>query len=148
MKNSVVLTNSEFSKKAIYKSLGVKARILYPPVETKKFSSFAKLKNRNDIIIVLSRIVPYKNIENAIAVARILKQNNIGKEMRIIGNLYDDSYIIRNYYSKLLNMVKTNQLDDFISFQINLPFDKLMKTVRAASVYMPLDPGSILEFLQ
>lgn len=141
MKNSLVLTNSQFSKKAIKDMVGVEAEVLYPPVETKKFQSLAKSKNRDDVILVLCRIVPYKTIENAISIAKILKKNKVGKEMRIIGNMYDDNYVIRNYYSKLLKMVKYAQLDDFVSFRINLNINKLIENMRDASVYLHTQSG-------
>jgi alpha-1,2-mannosyltransferase len=141
MKNSRVLTNSEFSKKAIKNVVGVDAQVLYPPVETEKFQSLAESKTRDDIILVLSRIVPYKTIEKAIYIAKILKQNKVGKEMKIIGNMYDDDYMIGNYYSKLLKMVNDNSLDDFISFGINLNFNKLIENMRDASVYLHTQSG-------
>lgn len=136
IENSTVLTNSEFSKKAIYERLGVSAKVLYPPVETRKFRSVASSKDRDNIILVLCRIVPYKTVENAISIAKILKQNKVGEKMIIIGNMYDDDYITRNYYTELIKMVRQAQLDEFVSFQINLPLDIVIENMRKSSIYL------------
>jgi glycosyltransferase involved in cell wall biosynthesis len=137
MRNSVVVTNSEFSKKAIAEELGIEALVLNPPVDIEPFRNAALISNyREDIVLVLSRIVPYKRIENAIAVAKILKENNIGKGMKIIGNLYDDDFLVGNYYSQLLKMIKEYSLEDYVSFEINVNFEKIMDTMRHAKVYL------------
>jgi glycosyltransferase involved in cell wall biosynthesis len=142
MDNSVVLTNSRFSKYAIKKALGVEARVLYPPVDTENFRSLALNSNyRDDIILVICRIVPSKKIENAISIAKILKQMNTGKRISIIGNMYDGDLIAHNYYRELRQMVKINDLSDFVTFQINLSRDKLIENMRRASVYLHTREG-------
>jgi glycosyltransferase involved in cell wall biosynthesis len=137
MRNSTVVTNSEFSKKAILEELGIEALVLSPPVDIERFRNRALIsKHREDIVLVLSRIVPYKKIENAVAVAKILKGNNIGKGMKIIGNLYDDDFVVGNYYSQLLQMVKEYNLEDYVSFEINVNFEKIIDIMRHAKVYL------------
>lgn len=137
MRNSVVITNSGFSKKAIAEELGIEAQILNPPVDIEPFRNRALISNqREDIVLVLSRIVPYKKIENAIAVAKLLKENDMGKGMKIIGNLYDDDFVIGSYYSLLLQMVKKHNLEDYVSFEINANFEKIMDVMRSAKVYL------------
>jgi glycosyltransferase involved in cell wall biosynthesis len=137
MRNSVVLTNSEFSKKAIAEELEIEARVLSPPVDIERFRNGALTSNeREDIVLVLSRIVPYKKIENAIAVAKILKENKIGKGMKIIGNLYDDDFVISNYYSYLLQMVKECNLEDYISFETSINLEKIIESMRHAKIYL------------
>ena len=142
MENSLVLTNSRFSKNAIKKALGVEARVLYPPVDTENFRSLALNSNhRDDTILVICRIVPYKKIENAISIAKILKQMNTGMRLIIIGNMYDGGLVAHNYYRKLRRMVKINGLSDFVTFQINLSRDKLIENMRRASVYLHTREG-------
>ena len=43
---------------------------------------------RNDTVVVISRIAPHKQIENTIKLAKMLKDKKIGNEMKIVGNLY------------------------------------------------------------
>jgi glycosyltransferase involved in cell wall biosynthesis len=87
---------------------------------------------RNDIILVISRIAPHKKIENAIKLAKILKDNNIGKGMKIVGNLY---YYYSDYYSELKQMVLGLGLTDYITFEINASLDKLLSIIRESRVY-------------
>jgi glycosyltransferase involved in cell wall biosynthesis len=137
MRNSVVITNSGFSKKAIAEELGIEAQVLSPPVDVEPFRNRALFSNqREDIVLVLSRIVPYKKIENAVEIAKILKENEMGKGMKIIGNLYDDDFVIGSYYSQLLQMVKEYNLEDYVSFEINVNFEKIMDVMHHAKIYL------------
>lgn len=111
MKNSTVITNSEFSRKAIFEAFDgssdsgrriEEVQVLRPPVDVDTFrrvllSSTNKIED--DIVIVVSRLDKQKKIENAIRLAKLLKQNNIGSGMKIIGNI-DYNYDL-NYYLSL-----------------------------------------------
>jgi glycosyltransferase involved in cell wall biosynthesis len=142
MRNSVVLTNSEFSKKAILQELEIEALVLSPPVEIEPFRNKALLSDHKDnIVLVLARVVPYKKIENAIAVAKILKKNNIAKGMKIMGNLYDDDFVVGDYYYTLIEMVKDYDLADYISIEINVNIKKVIEVMRHSKVYLHTAPG-------
>jgi glycosyltransferase involved in cell wall biosynthesis len=137
MRNSTVITNSEFSRRAIVNALGLdNIYILSPPIDIETFHNVALMANgdyeRNDIILVISRIAPHKKIENAIKLAKILKDNNIGKGMKIVGNLY---YYYYDYYSELKQMVLSLGLADYITFEINASLDKLLSIIRESRVY-------------
>jgi glycosyltransferase involved in cell wall biosynthesis len=142
MKNSIVITNSDFSRRAIVNALGLKdVRILNPPIDIETFRNHASMTNvvddgdddrRQDIIIVISRIAPHKKIENAIKVAKILKDNNIGRGMKIVGNLY--TYFL-DYYSDLKQMVIDLSLNDYITFEVNASLDKLLSIVQESRVF-------------
>jgi glycosyltransferase involved in cell wall biosynthesis len=86
----------------------------------------------NDIILVISRIAPHKKIENAIKLAKILKDNNIGKGMKIVGNLY---YYFFDFYSDIKQMVLDLGLTDYITFEINASLEKLLSIIRQSRVY-------------
>ena len=150
MRNSTIVTNSEFSRKAILNAFGIdfnsKIHIQSPPIDIETFSSYSVLMHekeekekddeyahewKDDIILTVSRIAPYKEIENAIKLARILKNRNIGKEMIIVGNLYN--YF--EYYSKLKQMVVDLGLTDYVKFEINASLDKLLAIMRKSKVY-------------
>ena len=137
MRNSTVITNSEFSRRAIVNALGLyNIYILSPPIDIETFRDVALMTNgdneTNDIILVISRIAPHKKIENAIKLAKILKDNNVGKEMKIVGNLY---YYFFNYYSELKQMVLDLGLTDFVTFEINARLDKLISIIRESRIY-------------
>jgi glycosyltransferase involved in cell wall biosynthesis len=137
MRNSTVITNSEFSHRAIVNAFGLdNIYILSPPIDIETFRNVALMANgddeRNDIILVISRIAPHKKIENAIKLAKILKDNNIGKGMKIVGNLY---YYYFDYYSELKQIVLGLGLTDYITFEINASLDKLLSIIRESRVY-------------
>ena len=138
MRNSTVITNSEFSRRAIVNAFGLdNIYILNPPIEIETFRNVALMANgdddeTNNIILVISRIAPHKKIENAIKLAKILKDNNVGKGMKIVGNLY---YYFFDYYSELKQMVLDLGLTDYITFEINASLDKLLSIIRESRVY-------------
>ena len=137
MKNSLVVTNSEFSCRAIVNIFRLDdVRILSPPIDIETFHNTALITNGyneiKDTILVISRIAPHKKIENAIKLAKILKDNNIGKGMKIVGNLYQYFF---DYYSGLQQMVLQLDLTDYISFEINVSLDKLLSIMRDSSIY-------------
>jgi len=86
---STVLTNSEFSRKAILSAFpSSQIQILYPPVDVDIFRSQSlESIERKDIILVISRFDSAKQIKKALSLARILKKRNIGTHMLIVGSL-------------------------------------------------------------
>jgi glycosyltransferase involved in cell wall biosynthesis len=145
MRNSTILTNSEYSRKAILDTYGIDdAIVLSPPVDVDTFRNLALSSSssppsidddddgREDIILVLSRIDPEKNIENAINFAKTLNENKIGKGMIIAGSL--DPYFY-GYYNKLKKMVMDLNLNDYITFEIDASFDKLLSVMRRCKAY-------------
>jgi glycosyltransferase involved in cell wall biosynthesis len=138
MRNSAILTNSEYSKKAIFDAYGMDdAIVLSPPVEVDTFRNSALLSpngdnERENVILVVSRIDPSKNIENAINFAKLLKENKIGKGMIIAGSL--DHYF-DGYYNKLKEMIMDLKLFDYVTFEINVSLDKLVSFMKKSKVY-------------
>ena len=142
MRNSTIVTNSEFTRNIIVEAFGTDYNsicILRPPIDVDTFR-YAKLiseqdydayyHNRDDIVIVISRIAAHKEIENAIKLAKILKDRNIGKGMIIIGNLYN--YF--EYHAYLKQMIIELGLTDFIAFEINASLDRLIDLMRKSNI--------------
>ncbi len=139
MVNSTVLTNSNFSRKAILKSFGVDSAVLPPPVDVDIFRNACLTSNsRDDSILVISRFHPSKKIENVIHLAKLLHQNELGTEMNIVGNMLPDGL---GYFNYLNNLVKHYELEDFVRFEINLRFDRLLDLMRRSKVYVHPLPG-------
>ncbi|HZB99542.1 MAG TPA: glycosyltransferase, partial [Nitrososphaeraceae archaeon] len=137
VRNSTVITNSEFSRKAVVNAFGLdQIYVLSPPVDIETFR-YVSVKRKsgdemNGFILVISRIAPHKEIENAIKLAKILKDNNIGKGMKIVGNLY---HYFFDYYSELKQMVVALGLTDYITFETNANLDKLLSVIGESIVY-------------
>jgi glycosyltransferase involved in cell wall biosynthesis len=139
MLNSTVLTNSEFSRKAIFKTFGVDSAILPPPVDVDIFRNSCLASNvRNDSILVISRFHPSKKIENVIHLAKLLSQNEVGTCMNIVGNMSLDGIGYINY---LKDLVRHYGLEDFVKFDINVKFDRLLDLMRRSKVYIHPLPG-------
>lgn len=137
--NSTVLTNSEFSRKAIFKTFGVDSTIIPPPVDVDIFRNRCLAsKVRDDSILIISRIHPTKKIENAIHLAKLLRQNNIGTSMNIVGNMSPDG---TGYFNYLKDLVRNYGLEDFVRFEINVRFDRLLDLLCRSKVYLHPLPG-------
>ena len=133
MKNTLVLTNSGYTRKAISNAFNIDAKILYPPVDVETFQEIAlKSNQRDDMVLVISRIAPDKQIENAIEVARIMRSRGIGKIMTIAGNLH---YYDLQYYQQMKNMIADYDLSDYVSLQTNISFSRLIQLMQLAKVY-------------
>ncbi len=133
MKNTLVLTNSQYTCRAIFNAFNIDAKILYPPVDIDTFREEAsRSAQREDMTLVVSRIAPDKQVENAIEVARIMRGRGIGKVMVIAGNLH---YYDHRYCQELNKMIANYDLSDYISLQINISFSKLIQLMQLAKVY-------------
>jgi glycosyltransferase involved in cell wall biosynthesis len=133
MKNTLVLTNSEYTRRAIFNAFNIDAKILYPPVDIDTFREIASgSTQREDMTLVISRIAPDKQVENAIEVARIMRGRGIGKDMIIAGNLHHYDH---RYYQKLKKMIADYDLSNYINLQINISFSKLIQLMQLAKVY-------------
>jgi glycosyltransferase involved in cell wall biosynthesis len=141
IRNSTVLTNSEHSRKAIYKTFKIDSTVLSPPVDVDLFRKavlFSSMNQRDDTILVISRFHPSKKVENAIRLAELLKQKGIGRSMKIVGNL---SPHMIGYYSYLRQMVQDQDLLDYVTFHVNVSFNKLLSLMSKSKVYFHPLPG-------
>jgi glycosyltransferase involved in cell wall biosynthesis len=139
MLNSTILTNSEFSRKAIFKTFDVDSTILHPPVDVDIFRKACLASNiRDDSLLVISRFHPSKRIENAIHLAKLLRQNEVGTCMNIVGNMPPDGI---GYFNYLSDLVRHYGLEDFVRFEINVRFDRLLDLMRRSKVYVHPLPG-------
>src|SRR5215204_5447111 len=142
MKNSTLLANSEYTRNTIFKTYGIDdAIVLYPPVDVDTFRNLAlssSYDERDDIILVVSRIDPLKKIENAINLAKLLKENKIGKGMKIVGS-FDPYYY--DYYCHIKKIIEDFNLIDFVTIEIDVSFDKLLSFMKKSKVYFHPRPG-------
>jgi glycosyltransferase involved in cell wall biosynthesis len=137
--NSTVLTNSDFSRRAIFKTFGVDSTVLPPPVDVHTFRKACTASEvRDDSILVISRFHPNKKIENAIHLANLLHQNDLGTCMNIVGNMPPDGI---GYFNYLNRLVKHYGLENYIKFDTNLGFNRLLELMRRSKVYVHPLPG-------
>lgn len=140
LRNSAIITNSEFSRKAIVDLLktdgGRQPAIIAPPVSVEEFQKSGPFSpSRSDIVLVVSRINRSKKLENAVMLASILKSQKAGKKMVIAGNLSPDDYQGCRYYNYLLDLVEECGVSDYVTFKLNCELKKLGSLMRKSKVY-------------
>jgi glycosyltransferase involved in cell wall biosynthesis len=135
MKNTIIVTNSEFSKQAIENCYGnVVLSVLSPPVDVDIFRKFALTnQSRENIIIVLSRYSPDKKIESAIRIAKVLQQVHKNYKMIIIGNIIKDNY---DYYRYLQSLISLSKLNDHVKLYLNVPLNNLLQLMATSKILL------------
>lgn len=107
--------------------------VIPPPVSVEEFRRTALHScEREDFIVVISRFNPRKKLENAVALAHLLKKQNIGKGMIMAGGLMPQD---RNYYDQIVNMIKTSGVSDYVRLEVNATSEMLKSILRKGKVY-------------
>ncbi len=101
----VIATNSEFSREAIKKYLGIDAKVVYPPVDIDVFINGNEVA-REDRVVSCGRFAPEKNYEFIIDVASHLPQY----EFVIIGA--SSGRVSSAYYNKLMRLVRSKGVEN------------------------------------
>jgi glycosyltransferase involved in cell wall biosynthesis len=141
IRNSTLTTNSEYSRCAIQKIFDIDSIVLSPPVNIDTFRNsvlFNPFGNRKNMIMVISRLHPSKKVENAIILARLLKQNKIKVKTEIVGNLSPNEI---GYYNYLKDMIQKYNLENYVTIHINVLFTKLVDLMRQCKLYFNQCPG-------
>jgi glycosyltransferase involved in cell wall biosynthesis len=132
-RSNLILTNSKFSREAIREALpGVQPYVLYPPVDTERFSSAYNhpTDSREATVLVVSRFSPEKRIENAIKIAHLLG----GKiKFQIIGSLAPAN---RAYFKRLQQMIQIYSLSQTVNLTPNASNQELIDSMSKSIVYL------------
>jgi len=129
--NSLILTNSIFSKKAIRKYTGKNAIIVYPPVDVENFAYAAKSDMRENLVVSCGRYSPEKNYEFILEVAEKLKDRPI--RFIIVGSL--SGRTSREYYKKLEKIRRAKKLKN-VELLKNLDLSGLIELYGKAKIYL------------
>jgi alpha-1,2-mannosyltransferase len=136
LRSSTVISNSKFTRRVISRAFGIDSIVLSPPVDVALFRKAAFLssysRSRKDSILVISRFHPTKKIENAIKLAKLLKQYKFGTEMKIVGNIPPKR---DGYYLYLRHLVDRYNLEDYVTIEANVSFSRLLDLMRESKVY-------------
>ena len=135
MRNTLIITNSQFSKQAIENNYGkVVLSILSPPVDVETYRQVALCNpSQENTIIVVSRYSPDKKIETAIRIARILHKFLKNFKMIIIGNIHEDNY---EYYRYLQSLISIYKLNENVKLHLNVPFNNLVKLMARSKILL------------
>ncbi len=137
IRNTTVLTNSNFSKRAIeqYYGLTVKPIVVYPPVDVEKFCKIAlRPGDKENIILVISRFSPDKKIENAIEIGKILiNELKIDAKIIVVGNIAKEDH---QYLEELKRLIGQYNLDNNFTVEVGISFEQLLELLRKSKVYL------------
>ena len=131
-RSSLILTNSEFSRKAIREAFeDVHPYLLYPPVDTARFShAYSQSINAREAkVLVVARFSPEKQIENAITVAHLLRGSI---KFQIVGSLTPAN---RPYFKMLQDMIDTYSLTQTVTLTPNASNEELIDAMSKSMIY-------------
>jgi glycosyltransferase involved in cell wall biosynthesis len=131
-RSSLILTNSAFSREAIKEAFAyVHPYVLYPPVDTERFShAYSQPINTREVkVLVVARFSPEKQIENAITVAHLLGGN---MKFQIVGSLTPAN---RPYFKMLQNMIETYGLTQTVTLTPNASNEELIDAMSKSMIY-------------
>ena len=123
----LILTNSRFSATIIERFLGVKALVLYPPVDIEKYLPLSRNRNRENIVVTVSRIDPEKNLDVVLEVAKEVRR----AKFIIMGTI--GSY---NYYLHLIKKLKDLKLKDRVKIMPNVNEKLKIEVLKRAKIYL------------
>jgi glycosyltransferase involved in cell wall biosynthesis len=136
MRHTIVITNSHFSKGAIEEQYGsIKPVVIYPPAEVDKFRNISlHSSKRENIILVVSRFSPDKQLENVIEICKILvKDVKIKARMVLVGNIAAGD---KKYLEELMRSIRNYDLENNIHFEVDVSFDRLLELMGKSKVYL------------
>jgi glycosyltransferase involved in cell wall biosynthesis len=129
-KNQLVLANSGFTSRAIEESLGIHAKVLYPPVSSMFFQSndFGEA-DREDLVVTVGRIDAGKRLETIPRIASILRKEKM--KFVILGFSHSEEALrIINEEIRKLDVTKN------VSLKLDISREEMANTFKNAKVYL------------
>jgi glycosyltransferase involved in cell wall biosynthesis len=112
--------------------------VIFPPVESRTIAKNVTLEsNRDDVIIILSRISREKKIEYGILITKLLHQFfSSNAKLFVIGSLNDIAY-----YQYLKNLTKKMRLENYVKFFLDVDEEMKVKLLSKGKVLFHPMPG-------
>ncbi len=134
--SSLVIANSKFNKCMIRRCMNRDAWVVYPPVNIQKFTHVGRNRDRENIVVVVSRFLPEQNLDYIPKLARLVRNSNF----LIIGPSGTTS---KRTLGKLGKMIVELAVEDRVEIVTNQPFSKFLEVLSTAKVFlrtMPYEP--------
>ncbi|HKR74638.1 MAG TPA: glycosyltransferase [Candidatus Nitrosocosmicus sp.] len=141
IRNSFLITNSNYSKTAIQREYNKNdVIVLSPPIDVDTIISKVKLNQRFDSlnssdanrILVICRIEPSKKIESVIYLAKLLKEKKIKTKIIVVGS-FDPFY--QKYSDDLTKLLSDFNVSDIVEFHIDASFDELIDLMEKSTIF-------------
>jgi alpha-1,2-mannosyltransferase len=134
--SKLLLTNSKFMQRVIRKTVRRDALVVYPPVNTKIFSSkCSKTRKEKSLVAVVASYTPKRHLEQ---LPKIAQHTKTAKYVVIGKNDKYSSPTMR----ELRRQMHLHNVEDRITLLENVPFNELQELLARAKVYlhtMPFD---------
>lgn len=132
-KNSVLVVNSSFTKKVVKRYLKRDSIVVYPPVDTDKFSSNADVGTRENIILTVARFKKWKCLD---IIPKIAKLVGRGKFL-VLGSADETS---NGLIKELTKSIEILGVGNRVELLINQPRQRYLEILKSAKVYLHTQP--------
>jgi len=129
LKSGILVTNSNYSKKAIRKYVDSSCFVIYPPVEVNAFAKATFNSERQNKVVSCGRYSPEKNYENVIEVAKGLKD----VDFAVVGSFSGKKSL--NYYKKLCSTLSAQKLVN-VDLLKAVEFNDLLQLYGKSKIYL------------
>ena len=131
----IVMSNSRYTAKLSKILWSKEPTVLNPPVKTKDFTKYSakSIDQRENAVVMISRISPEKRIEEAIDAIALTKTKPL---LRVIGRI--SPYNIK--YKKYLER-KAKEKNIKIEFHCNVPREKLAELIAKSKIFIHTTRG-------
>jgi len=123
----LILTNSRFSEAIIRRKLGVKAVVLYPPVDVERYLPLSRHRERDNVVVAVGRLEPMKNLDIVLEVAKEVRE-----AMFVILGVGRSS----NYYAALVRKARAYGLEGRVKILLNVSEEQKTEILKRAKVYL------------
>jgi len=130
--NSILLTNSRYSRQAIRELFGRDALIVYPPVEIEDYAKLAEVEDREDAVVYIARFSEEKNNHVLVYLAKVMPK----VKFFLIGSAVGKGLSYLRYCLYLKRKLGV----DNIYILPNLPHTEKLRILARCKVYVHLFP--------
>ena len=123
----LILTNSRFSEAVIRRKLGVKAVVLYPPVDVERYLLLSRNRERDNVVVTMGRSEPMKDLDIVLEVAKEVKD----AKFIILGVGHSS-----NYYATLVKKARAYGLEGRVKILLNVSEEQKTEILKKAKVYL------------
>lgn len=131
----IVLANSKYTAYITEKTLGVKAKVLYPPVDVDLVSKH-RSSEREDALVFLARLSRAKGPEQAIRVTKELVKRGLKVKTYIMGSVGDQVGVA--YVRSLMKLASDLGINHNVAFVLNPSIKEAYSALGRSKVFLHL----------
>ena len=127
-RNTLFVTNSKFNEAIINRNLGRRATVVYPPVDVENFKQVYRRRERENLVVTVSRFRPGKNLESIPYIAK-----HVNARFLIIGPSDQSS---ASTIKMIRGLVQKLKVKNRVQLLINEPRSVLLEKLSYAKVLL------------